>query len=106
MALEGLITKEELAEQKRYYDERLNELDRKAEKENAAEQSGKRIAAKIGEMLRFDDECVWRAVDRAEYAHKELTVYFKGVEKGFAVRFTVSGRGESYKAVFGEIYRR
>lgn len=106
MALEGLITKEELAEQKRYYDERLSELDRKAEKENAAEQSGKRIVARIGEMLRFDDECVWRAVDRAEYAHKELTVYLKGVEKGFAVRFTVSGRGENYKAVFGEIYRR
>ena len=106
MALEGLITKEELAEQKRYYDERLSELDRKAEEENAAEQSGKRIVARIGEMLRFDDECVWRAVDRAEYAHKELTVYFKGVEKGFAVRFTVSGRGENYKAVFGEIYRR
>lgn len=106
MVLDGLITKEELAEQKQYYDSKLKELDRKADMGDAAEQSGKCIAGKIGEILRFDDECVWRAVERVEYSHKELAVYFKGVEKGFAARFTVSGRGEGYKAAFGEIFRR
>ncbi len=106
MVLDGLITKEELAEQKQYYDSKLKELDRKADMGDAAEQSSKCIARKICEILRFDDECVWRAVERVEYSHKELAVYFKGVEKGFAARFTVSGRGESYKAAFGEIFRR
>lgn len=106
MALDGLITDEELAEQKRYYDSRLKDLAAKDGTENKSSVTEKQKNVRIAEMLRFDEEYMWRAVERAEYSHGKLAIYFKGIKKGFAVNFAVSGKGEKYRVVFGEIFRQ
>ena len=104
LMLDGLITAQELAEQKAYYDRQIEQLNSGIADSGGCRDTEK-ISRRIQELLDFSDDSVWRIIDRAVYAHNTLTLYFCKTEKGFMTDFKAKGRGESYSVITGDIKR-
>lgn len=104
LMLDGLITSQELAEQKEYYDRQIDSLNSLITAGNDSSDIEK-IRCRTQELLNFTDDFVWLLISRAEYSHGTFTVYINGIEKGFMTDFKTAGRGDSYKVITGNAVR-
>lgn len=104
LMLDGLITSQELTEQKEYYDSRITSLTSLITADNDSSDDEK-IRCRIKELLNFTDDFVWQLISRVEYSHGTLTLYINGIESGFMTDFTASGRGENYSIITGGVVR-
>lgn len=104
LMLDGLITSQELTEQKEYYDSRITSLTSLITADNDSSDTEK-IRYRTKKLLNFTDDFVWQLIRRAEYSHGTLTLYINGIESGFMTDFTASGRGENYSVITGSVVR-
>ena len=99
-----MITQQELIEQKSYYDSIIEKLSQEISSDRSVFETDK-IRKNAERFLDFTSDPIWLLVIRADYIHGTLTVYLKGVEKGFTTSFTATGRGDSYRVITGNTVR-
>jgi site-specific DNA recombinase len=104
LMLDGLITQQELIEQKSYYDSIIEKLSQEISSDRSVFETDK-IRKNAERFLDFTSDPIWLLVIRADYIHDTLTVYLKGIEKGFTTCFTATGRGDSYRVITGNTVR-
>ena len=104
LMLDGLITQQELIEQKSYYDSIIEKLSQEISSDRSVFETDK-IRKNAEKFLDFTSDPIWLLVIRADYIHGTLTVYLKGIEKGFTTCFTATGRGDSYRVITGNTVR-
>ena len=104
LMLDGLITQQELIEQKSYYDSIIEKLSQEISSDRSVFETDK-IRKNAERFLDFTSDPIWLLVIRADYIHGTLTVYLNGVEKGFTTCFTATGRGDSYRVITGNTVR-
>lgn len=104
LMLDGLITQQELIEQKSYYDSIIEKLSQEISSDRSVFETDK-IRKNAERFLDFTSDPIWLLVIRADYIHGTLTVYLKGIEKGFTTCFTATGRGDSYRVITGNTVR-
>lgn len=92
LMLDGLITQQELIEQKSYYDSIIEKLSQEISSDRSIFETDK-IRKNAEKFLDFTSDPIWLLVIRADYIHGTLTVYLNGIEKGFTACFTATGRG-------------
>ena len=104
LMLDGLITQQELIEQKSYYDSIIEKLSQEISSDRSVFETDK-IRKNAERFLDFTSDPLWLLVIRADYIHGTLTVYLKGIENGFTTCFTATGRGDSYRVITGNTVR-